>query len=284
MKKTRTFMAALALLLMMLVICNTAALAESDPAGAEVIPGLSPYFPTNKIQLPPGSKVIGFFEGEPDPYGVSGDYLETTVVEIPLTKTEAVEYFTSMMENGGGTFYLTGDSSYWIYEAVTDAYPNVACSYRMEVHYVHSRDVRSIVVTLYTEESGDALYVAYIDVTYAKAPGTPLPVFTELSMESLRQVFRDMNYEPREEGYLFAATDGVDLVDGFEIYFEQESGVLENIIFLELSGTAGIEKYVNYREGYAISMTYGPIYVEYTVDTDEVREFIEDAVKAAGGQ
>lgn len=283
MKKAKILMVTLTMLLMTLMIGNAAALAESAPAAMETPPGLSPYFPTDRIQLPPESKVIGFHEGELDPYGVAGDYLETTVVEMPLTKTEAIAYFTSIMENSGGAFYLYDEWS-WIPEAVTDAYPDVASAFRMDANFVHSRDVRSIVITLYFEEGGETLYAAYIDVTYAKVPGTPIPVYEELSMESLRQVFRDMNYEPREEGYLFAATDGVELVDGFEIYFEQANGVLENIIFLELGGAAGIEKYVDYREGYSLSMTYGPIYVEYTVDTDEVREFIEDAVKAAGGQ
>lgn len=92
---------------------------------------------------------------------------------MPLTKTETIEYFMSIMENGGGAYYLTGESSYWIPEAVTDAYPNVTSSYRMDVDYVHSRDVRSIVITLFFEGDGEALYAAYIDVTYAKAPGTP---------------------------------------------------------------------------------------------------------------
>lgn len=256
---------------------------EPGPVAAEMIPGLSPYFPADRIALPPGSKVLEVFEGEPDPYGVTAEYLETTALELPLTKTQAIEYFSKMLDQGDGDFYPSEENSYWIPEAITGKYPDVTSYAGMSVNYPHSINVRGIDVKFFIQEGGEKVFAVYIGVSYAKKPGAPETVPAELSMASLRQAFKDRNYSLYED-YLFAKTDGVNLVDGFEIWYEQKNGVTENIIFLELSDAAGVEKYLWYREGYALSMTYGLIYVEYHEDTDEVRGFIQDIIKAAGGK
>ena len=93
--------------LFVLLACCAALLGLSN----EAISGLSPYFPTDKLTLPEGSTVIQVFEGETDSYTwekPKHGCIEITEVHVPLTMTEAVEYFTEQLNRGGATSISTG--------------------------------------------------------------------------------------------------------------------------------------------------------------------------------
>ena len=95
----------------------------------EAITGLSSYFPTNKLALPEGSTVIQVFEADIDSYTwekPKHGCIEITEVHLPLTMTEAVEYFTERLNRGGATtISMEEENFFFLPDGISDAYPDV---------------------------------------------------------------------------------------------------------------------------------------------------------------
>ena len=151
-----------------------------DPTPAPVegtAASLSPYFPADKLTLPEGSTVIQVFESEIDSYTCEkpkSGYIEITEVQLPLTKTEAVEYFMERLNQGDETSVSTDEENpFFLPEAVTDAYPDVSCGTTIYARYGYALDVRGVTVKLFVKEGEETIYTAYIEVVYVRDPSVP---------------------------------------------------------------------------------------------------------------
>lgn len=140
---------------------------------------LSPYFPTDYVTLPPESKVIDVFNDFED---MEYDMYcwETTVLELPMTKTEAIEYFTpELNKQEVNHFEVSKDMSDYIPWQIEEDYPDVTNYVEIYASYAYGSDgvnVAIIKVQLFTKDDNETIVVAWIAVEYSRNPvATPPP-------------------------------------------------------------------------------------------------------------
>lgn len=148
---------------------------------------LSPWFPAERITLPPGSKVIGVSNNFADANDITA-CREKTVLELGLTKTEAIEYFTPMLKAGNvDQFEDSGDTSEHIPWEISGDYPEVTNFVELYAGYPYASDsvaVSIIKVTLFTKEDKETVAVAWIEVKYNVNPtAAPTPAAEKQSNE-----------------------------------------------------------------------------------------------------
>jgi hypothetical protein len=147
---------------------------DSDDPGTDGM-SLSPYFPTDRITLPKGSKIIDItndFDIDEDGYTNT----ENTWLDLSMTKTEAIEWFTPMLDSGNvRQFVDSGDMDDNFPWEVTGRFDDIANYVELYASYesdTNTADIYIIRVQLFTLKDLETIVVARIVVQYEKNPTT----------------------------------------------------------------------------------------------------------------
>lgn len=197
---------------------------------AEGLDGVSPYFPADRIPLPPDSRVIGIandFESVED----DASCWETTTLELAMTKSEAIDYFSPLLNRGEvNHFVVSGDTSDYIPWEVLNDYPEIGNYVELYAWYNHLLDSAKIsiikVLLFTTAEDQETIVLAWIQVEYASKP-TPNPSAeshpeepaTDLKTESLKQAALDAGCEVFDD-WTYGVFTAFSPAGGFDMRYE----------------------------------------------------------------
>lgn len=141
---------------------------ETSPAPAQggMPAGLSAYYPWERVPLPEGSEFIKMESVED-----TDKYIEHTYLSLPMTKTEAVAYFTQLLEKDAELYNLDDDLPYVPLE-IQGAYPDVVSFASLYGRYTEAVEpnVYIVIVNLYTPADGETISVATVQVNYRTKP------------------------------------------------------------------------------------------------------------------
>lgn len=197
---------------------------------AEDLDGVSPYFPADRIPLPPSSRIIGItndFESVED----DASCWETTALELTMTKSEAIEYFSPLLNRGEvNQFVVSKDMSDFIPWEVLYDYPEVGNYVELYAWYndlLDSARISIIKVLLFTTaEDQETIVLAWIQVNYASKPTTnpsddpdlEEPA-TDLKTESFKQAALDAGCRVFDD-WTYGVFTAFSPASGFDMQYE----------------------------------------------------------------
>jgi hypothetical protein len=127
--------------------------------------GLTAYYPWERVPLPKGCELITVWNKQN-----GKKYLEITTVAVSTTKTQALAYFTPLLEKDA-ELYPPAQADYAPLDIV-DLYPDVTSQTWLYADYAAETEasIEVIEVGLFTLADKETVVAATVQVTYRSAP------------------------------------------------------------------------------------------------------------------